>query len=90
MSKTVETKPINDIRTYIEALDAHGLLKRVEAEVDSKYELAHVSKVNEEQNGPALLYENVKGHTIPVFTSAFTTPERIAICLEQKITKNIK
>ena len=25
----------------------------------------------------------MKGYDIPVFTSAFTTPERIAICLEQ-------
>ena len=83
MSEALKTKPINDIRTYIDALDTHGLLHRVKAEVDSKYELAHISKVNEEKKGPAMLYENVKGHTIPVFTSAFTTPERIAICLEQ-------
>ena len=41
--------------------------------MDWKFELCHVSKVNEEQKGPALLYENVKGYDIPVFTSAFTT-----------------
>jgi 4-hydroxy-3-polyprenylbenzoate decarboxylase len=82
MSKK-EIAPINDIRSYIAALEAHGVLHRVKTEVDWKFELAHISKVNEEQKGPALLYENVKGHTIPVFTSAFTTPERIAICLEQ-------
>jgi 4-hydroxy-3-polyprenylbenzoate decarboxylase len=76
-------QPIKDIRTYIDALEAHGELHRIKTEVDSKYELCHVSKVNEEQKGPALLYENVKGHDIPVFTSAFTTAKRIAICLEQ-------
>ncbi|CAG4883260.1 3-polyprenyl-4-hydroxybenzoate carboxy-lyase [Georgfuchsia toluolica] len=83
MNAPTKVKPINDLRSYIAALEANGVLKRVKAEVDWKYELCHVSKVNEEQKGPALLYENVKGYDIPVFTSAFTTPQRIAICLEQ-------
>ena len=81
--KRNEVRPIDDLRSYIAALEAHGQLHRVKAEVDWKYELCHVSKVNEEKQGPALLYENVKGHSIPVLTSAFTTPERIAIALEQ-------
>ena len=83
MDARTEVKPIDDLRSYIAALETRGQLHRVRAEVDWKYELCHISKVNEEQKGPALLYENVKGHSIPVFTSAFTTPERIAIALEQ-------
>jgi phenylphosphate carboxylase beta subunit len=74
---------IDDLRSYIAALDERNLLHRVKAEVDWKYELCHVSKVNEEQKGPALLYENVKGYKIPVFTSAFTTAERLAVALGQ-------
>ncbi|MFZ1882391.1 MAG: phenylphosphate carboxylase subunit beta [Rhodoplanes sp.] len=74
---------INDLRDYISACDQHGQLHRVDAEVDWMFELAHVSKVNEEAKGPALLYQNVKGYQIPVFTSAFTTPARMAIALEQ-------
>jgi phenylphosphate carboxylase beta subunit len=83
MDTRTEVKPINDLRSYIAALDAHGQLHRIETEVDWKFELCHVSKVNEEQKGPALLYENVKGYDIPVFTSAFTTSQRLAIALEQ-------
>jgi len=83
MKADMKVAPIDDIRSYIDALDAHGELHRVKAEVDWKFELCHVSKVNEEQKGPALLYENVKGYNIPVFTSAFTTPRRLAIALEQ-------
>ncbi len=74
---------IDDLRDYISACDQHGQLHRVDAEVDWKFELAHVSKVNEEAKGPALLYQNVKGYQIPVFTSAFTTPARMALALEQ-------
>lgn len=74
---------INCLQSYISALEEAGELHRVSAEVDSKFELCHISKVNEEVKGPALLYENVKGHDIPVFTSAFTTAKRLAIALEQ-------
>ena len=83
MNVRTEVKHIDDIRSYIAALEAYGELHRIKTEVDWKFELCHVSKVNEEQKGPALLYENVKGYDIPVFTSAFTTARRLAICLEQ-------
>ena len=83
MNARTEVRPIDDLRSYIAALEAHGELHRVKTEVDWKFELCHVSKVNEEQKGPALMYENVKGYDIPVFTSAFTTPQRLAIALEQ-------
>lgn len=74
---------IDDLRSYITACEKAGELHRIKAEVDWNLELCHVSKVNEEQKGPALLYENVKDYDIPVFTSAFTTPKRMAIALEQ-------
>ena len=83
MDKRVKPNMIDDLRSYIKALDAAGELHRITTEVDWKYELCHLSKVNEEQDGPALLYENVKDNTVPVFTSAFTTKERLAIALEQ-------
>ena len=83
MNARNEVRPIDDLRSYIAALEANGQLHRVRTEVDWKFELCHVSKVNEEQKGPALMYENVKGYDIPVFTSAFTTPQRLAIALEQ-------
>src|SRR5690606_11429754 len=83
MNARTEVGLIDDLRSYIAALEANGQLHRVKAEVDWKYELCHVSKVNEEKQGPALLFENVKGNSIPVLTSAFTPPQRIAIALEQ-------
>lgn len=83
MTNKKDTIMIDDLRSYIAALEQAGELKRIKAEVDSKFELCHISKVNEEQKGPALLYENVKGFDTPVLTSAFTTPRRLAIALEQ-------
>ncbi|MCC7411766.1 MAG: phenylphosphate carboxylase subunit beta [Gammaproteobacteria bacterium] len=83
-STTSKPEVIDDLRSYIAALERHGELHRVTTEVDWNLELCHVSKVNEERKGPALLYENVKDYPgIPVFTSAFTTVKRLAISLEQ-------
>ena len=81
--KRTEHDRIDDLRSFIAACERHGELQRIKAEVDWNIELSHVSKVNEEQKGPALLYENVKGYDIPVLTSAFVTPARLAMCLEQ-------
>jgi phenyl-phosphate phosphatase/carboxylase subunit beta len=74
---------IRDLRDFIAACDRRGLLHRITAEVDWNLELSHIAKINEEQGGPALLFENVRDSDVPVLTSAFTTRERLAICLEQ-------
>lgn len=73
---------INDLRDFMKACERANLLHSVTTEVDWNLELSHVAKVNEESGGPALLFENVKDHKIPVFCSAFTTKERLAIALE--------
>jgi 3-polyprenyl-4-hydroxybenzoate decarboxylase len=39
MDARTEVKPIDDLRSYIAALEAHGQLHRVKAEVDWKFEL---------------------------------------------------
>ena len=38
---------IDDLRSYIQALDEQGELHRVGAEVDWNLEVCHISKVNE-------------------------------------------
>lgn len=72
---------IRDLRDFIAACERHGMLHRIGARVDWNLELSHVAKVNEEAGGPALMFENVRDSQIPVFTSAFTSPARMALCL---------
>jgi 4-hydroxy-3-polyprenylbenzoate decarboxylase len=75
---------IDDLRDFLFACERHSLLHRVKTEVDWNLELSHLATLNENQAGPALLFERVKGHSgIPVLTSAFTTSQRMALCLEQ-------
>ena len=56
-------------------------VKRITAEVDWNLELSHIAKLNEEQSGPALLFENVKDYDTPVITSVCTTTTRLALIM---------
>ncbi|MDD3653015.1 MAG: phenylphosphate carboxylase subunit beta [Desulfotomaculaceae bacterium] len=78
-----------DLREFIQKCEEAGQLKRIETEVDWDLELSHIAKINEEKKGPALLFERVKGYSTPVFTSAFTTPERFAIGLNKPLNTSM-
>ena len=74
-----------DLRDYIRLCEEHGELKRITAEVDWNLEISHIVKLNEEKGGPALLFENIKGHNSPVFAGAFGSTKRMAIILGMPI-----
>jgi 2,5-furandicarboxylate decarboxylase 1 len=62
--------PISDLATIVETLDAMGRLVRVRSEVDPRHDLAGIAARLE--GGPrAVLFERVKGHTVPVFTGLY-------------------
>ncbi len=84
-----EAVEINDLRSFIALCENKGELKRVKAEVDWNLELSHVAKLNEEKNGPALLFENIKGYTTPVLTSVFTSTSRLAMVLNMPSDSSI-
>jgi len=72
---------MKDLREWLALCEKEGELKRIKAEVDWDLELSHVAKLNEEQQGPALLFENIKGYNTPVLTSACTTTSRLALIM---------
>ncbi|MBW2093838.1 MAG: phenylphosphate carboxylase subunit beta [Deltaproteobacteria bacterium] len=74
---------MKSMRDFIAQAEAEGMLKRIKAEVDWDLELSHIAKLNEEQQGPALLFENVKGYDSPVITSVCTTTERLALIMNE-------
>jgi len=71
-----------DIREFIEVLEKKGLLKRIKTEVSAELEITEILDRVVKKNGPALLFENVKGSRIPVFANAFGTMERMCLALE--------
>ena len=72
---------MKDLRDFVQACESEGELARVKTQVDWNLELSHIAKLNEERSGPALLFENVKGYSSPVLTSACTTTSRLALIM---------
>jgi 4-hydroxy-3-polyprenylbenzoate decarboxylase len=68
-----------DLRDFIDQLEARGQLKRIGTEVDPHLEMTEVCDRTLRAGGPALLFENPKGHRIPVLGNLFGTPERVAL-----------
>jgi len=74
-----------DLRQFLKVLEAEGELQRITTEVDPKHELGAICKVcNEKPNSPALLFENVKGSSIPVVGQLLATDQRVALALGLK------
>ncbi len=71
----------SDLREFIKTLDQKGLLKKVGASVDPDLEVACVMDTLVKRRGPAVLFENVKGHKIRVLGNLFGTRERVALGL---------
>ena len=74
--------PIQDTQEFIKELEKQGELKRVKTEVDPDLEIAEILRREMYSNGPAVLFENVKGHSMPVLGNAFGSMRRLEIGLE--------
>ncbi len=69
----------HDLRDFIAQLEQRGELKRISAEVDPFLEMTEICDRVLRAQGPALLFENPRGHTIPVLANLFGTPKRVAM-----------
>ncbi|MGP9767682.1 4-hydroxy-3-polyprenylbenzoate decarboxylase [Halomonas sp. AOP13-D3-9] len=72
-----------DLREFIAALEAQGELKRIHVEVDPYLEITEICDRTLRAGGPALLFENVKGHSMPLLGNLFGTPKRVALGMGQ-------
>ncbi len=68
-----------DLREFIALLEARGELTRVSAPVDPYLEMTEICDRTLRDGGPALLFENPTGHTVPVLANLFGTPQRVAL-----------
>ena len=72
-----------DLRDFISKLETLGELKRISVEVDPHLEITEICDRVLQQQGPALLFENPKGHSVPVLANLFGTPRRVALGMGQ-------
>ena len=66
-----------DLRAFLNLLEQRGQLRRIQAPVDPDLELAAIADRVLAMGGPALLFENVVGSTMPVAVNLMGTVERV-------------
>ncbi|MDG1694193.1 MAG: 4-hydroxy-3-polyprenylbenzoate decarboxylase [Porticoccaceae bacterium] len=73
----------SDLRSFISLLEQQGELVRIKQEVDPHLEMTEISDRTLRAKGPALLFENPKGYSMPVLCNLFGTPKRVAMGMGQ-------
>ncbi len=68
-----------DLRDFIARLRAAGELHEITARVSSNLEITEITDRVSKERGPALLFSNVEGSTLPVITNQFGSDRRLAI-----------
>lgn len=66
-----------DLRHFLTRLEERGQLRRITAPVDPYLEVAEIANRLLLGGGPALLFENVKGSTMPLAINVLGTVERV-------------
>jgi len=74
--------PIEELGEFVEKLEKAGELRRVKTQVDANLEIAEILRRVMYSNGPALLFENVKNHDMPVLGNAFGSLRRLELGIE--------
>jgi 4-hydroxy-3-polyprenylbenzoate decarboxylase len=68
-----------DLQSFMNTLAEKDLLRRVTVEVDRKLEITEIADRIMKQEGPAILFENVKDSPYPLLINAFGSWDRICL-----------
>ena len=72
-----------DLRDFLAKLESQGELRRITKEIDPHLEMTEICDRVLKAGGPAILFENPRGHSIPVLGNLFGTPRRVAMGMGQ-------
>ena len=79
-----------DLRDFLAQLESTGELKRVTTEVSPYLEMTEICDRLLKTGGPAILFENPKGHNIPVLGNLFGTPRRVAMAMGKESVEALR
>jgi len=79
----------SSLAACVEDLEKHGHLIRIKEEVDPYLEMAAIHLQMYEQQGPAILFENIKGSKFPAVSNLFGTLERSKFMFRDSL-KNVE
>ena len=79
-----------DLREFISLLEQEGELKRITAAIDPNLEITEIADRCLRNGGPALLFENPKGSSVPLLANLFGNTKRIALAMGQKDLEGLR
>ncbi len=79
-----------DLRGFLAQLEDKGELKRIAKEVSPYLEMTEICDRLLKTSGPAILFENPKGHNIPVLGNLFGTSKRVAMGMGQESVESLR
>jgi 4-hydroxy-3-polyprenylbenzoate decarboxylase len=79
-----------DLRDFVSQLEKQGELKRVRVQVDPRLEMTEICDRVLKAQGPAILFENPTGHTIPVLGNLFGTARRVALGMGEESVEALR
>jgi 2,5-furandicarboxylate decarboxylase 1 len=77
----VDAMRYQDLRGFMRLLEAEGELRRVSRPVSTRFEIAAGIRGMGDRGGPALLFEDVVDHDMPVVGGLFSTRRRALLAL---------
>ena len=80
----------HDLRDFIAQLESIGELKRIRTEIDTRFEMTEICDRVLRAGGPAVLFENAKGHSMPVLGNLFGTPRRVALGMGEESVEALR
>lgn len=69
------------LQHFVKFLEEKGELKRISTPVDSELEITEITDRVTKAEGPALLFENVKGSNIPLLINTYGSYKRMSLAL---------
>ena len=73
--------PHKNLQEFIKKLESTDQLLRISVDVDSELEITEIADRVSKANGPALLFENIKGSQFPLLINAFGSYKRMQMAL---------
>jgi UbiD family decarboxylase len=77
----------NSLRAAVNDLERNGMLLRIKEEVDPNLEIAAIHRQIFEQNGPAILFERVKGSPFQAVSNIYGTFDRTAFLFRHTLER---
>ncbi len=75
------THLMSDLQTFLSLLEREGQLARVRVEVDPELEITEIATRVVKEQGPALLFERVKGSAFPLAINLLGSDKRVELAL---------